>query len=96
MAQAGIVRIGKEHHQILRQLAKRMGESMQTVVEKAIDELRREQFFAEFNAAYGALKNNSEEWRKELADRQSLEGTLQDDLDPNEIWSEDGSVVVNG
>ena len=96
MAQAGIVRIGREHHQTLRQLAKRMGESMQTVVEKAIDELMREQFFKEFNAAFSSLKNDPTAWEKELEDRRSLEGTLQDDLNANEVWSEDGSVVVHG
>lgn len=93
---AQLVRIGKEHHQTLRQLAKKMGVSMQTVVEKAIDELKREQFFQEFNAAYGTLKNDSAQWQAELTEHQSLEGSLQDDLDPNEEWSEDGSVKING
>jgi len=92
---AQVVRIGKEHHQILRQLAKRMGESMQTVVEKAIDELKREQFFEEFNAAYGTLKSSPGVWQKEIAERRSLEGSLQDDLDRSEVWAEDGSVNIN-
>lgn len=96
MAQAGVVRIGKQHHEILRLLAKKMGESMQTVVEKAIDELRREQFFEELNAAYAGLRNEPKAWQKELEDRRSLEGTLRDDLDRNEVWSEDGSVTING
>jgi len=93
---AQLVRIGKEHHQTLRQLAKKMGVSMQTVVEKAIDELKREQFFEEFNAAYGTLKNDPEQWQKDIIERESLEGTLPDDLNPNEIWSQDGSVKSNG
>ena len=96
MAQAGFVRIGRQHHQTLRELSKRMGETMQTVVEKAIDELKREQFFEDFNAAYAGLKSDSQKWQKELEERQAFEGTLQDDLNRNEVWSENGSVVING
>lgn len=96
MPQTGFVRIDRNHHQTLRELAKKMGETMQTVVEKAIDELKREQFFEEFNAAYAGLKNDSKNWQKELEERQAFEGTLQDDLEGNEVWSENGSVVSNG
>jgi hypothetical protein len=95
MRQAGVVRIGKHHHQALRQLAERMGESMQTVVEKAIDELKRKQFFEEFNAAYAALRSDPKAWAEELEERQYSAGALTND-EPDEVWSEDGSVVVNG
>ena len=41
MAQSGMVRISRASQETLRQLAERTGESMQAVLEKAVDELKR-------------------------------------------------------
>jgi len=96
MAQAGVVRIGREHQRTLRQLAERMGESMRAVVEKAIDELKRKQFFEEFNTAYGTIRNDPKAWKEELEERRYSAEVLRDDLESKEIWSEDGSVIIGG
>jgi hypothetical protein len=69
---------------------------MQSVVERAIDELSRKQMIDDANAAYAALRNNSAAWGAELEERNVLGGSLRDDLESNEVWSEDGSVVVSG
>ena len=90
MAQAGVVRIGRAHHQTLRQLAERTGESMQAVLEKAIDELKRKQFFEELDAAFAALKSDATAWQEELEERDLWAGTLEDDLDPEEGVAKDG------
>ena len=96
MAQAGVVRIGREYHRTLRQLAKRMGESMQAVVEKAIDELQRKQFFEELDAAFANLKSDENAWQEELEEREQWASTLQDDLDSDEAWTADGRLVIGG
>jgi hypothetical protein len=96
MAQAGVVRIRREYQLTIRQLAERMGESMQAVVEKAIDELKRKQFFEELDAAFGALKSNSAAWEEELAERNLWANTLQDDLDQDEVYTADGRLVAGG
>lgn len=92
MAQAGLVRIGKQAHQTLRQLAERMGESMQAVAEKAIEELRRQQMFAQADASFAEMKNDGGAWSDELAERHVWEHTLTDGLD-DETWSADGRPV---
>ncbi|MBI2941403.1 MAG: toxin-antitoxin system protein [Chloroflexi bacterium] len=75
------VRISEAARETLRALAAQMGEPMQRVLEKAIEEYRRRQFFEEVNAAYAALRSDPEAWEEELAERRLLEGTLTDDLE---------------
>lgn len=77
---AVVVRIDRAHHQTLRQLAERRGESMQAVVEKAIDELKRQQFFEELNAAFATLKADEGAWKQELEERALWESTLGDGI----------------
>ena len=92
MAQAGLVRIGKQSHRTLRQLAEWMGESMQAVAEKAIEELRRQQMFAEADASFVELKKDANGWAEELAERDVWANTLRDGLD-DETWTADGRIV---
>ena len=94
MAQAGVVRLGRASHETLRRLAERMGESMQAVAEKAIDELKRKQFFEEMDAAFAALKADPVAWREEAEERELWAGALSDDLDPEEVWTADGRLVA--
>ena len=75
------VRISETARETLRELAARSGQSMRDVLEMLIEERRRQHFFEEVNAAYEALRSNPEEWREELEERRSLEGTLTDGLD---------------
>jgi hypothetical protein len=96
MAQAGVIRVGRSSLQTVRQIARRRGESMQSVVERAIDELSRKQMIDDANAVYAALRNNSAAWGEEIEERRVFAGTLRDDLEPKEVWSEDGSVVISG
>lgn len=60
-----------------------------------IDEYRQ-QFLADLDRGYAALRENPVAWRQELAERHELNGTLMDGLDPDEIWTEDGDVVRPG
>ena len=96
MAQSGAIRINEFSHRTLRQLAETTGESMQTVLSKAIEEYRRKQFFEELNASFAALKNDPAAWQEELSERTELSGTLGDGLDADEVWSEDGSLAIAG
>jgi hypothetical protein len=61
-----------------------MGESMQAVVERAIDELKRQQFFSELDAGFAALAADEGAWGEELRERALWESTLGDSLDPDE------------
>jgi predicted transcriptional regulator len=75
------VRVSDETHELLRKLAAATGEPMQRVLERAVENYRREQFYAEFNAAFERLRADPVAWEEELAERALLENTLADGLD---------------
>ncbi len=60
-----------------------------------VDEYHR-RFFAELDRGYAALRQDPDAWREEMAERQTLDGTLMDGLDPDELWTEDGDVLHRG
>ncbi|MDQ2743598.1 MAG: toxin-antitoxin system protein [Chloroflexota bacterium] len=68
----------------MRQLAEESGQSIQTVIDQAINVYRREQFFASLDAAYDRLWNDPVARAEELAERTLLEGSVADDLDEQE------------
>jgi hypothetical protein len=75
------VRVTSRTHELLRELAAATGESMQDVLESAVERYRREQFFADLREAYARLAADRAAWEGELAERAELEGTLADGLD---------------
>jgi predicted transcriptional regulator len=75
------VRVSKNTHAMLRELAAATGEPLGRVLELAVEHYRREQFFAELNAAYARLRADPVAWQEELAERRLLEGTLADGLE---------------
>jgi hypothetical protein len=75
------VRISEQSYKTLKSLAKDKGESMQIILDQAIEDLRRKTILHETNAAYQALRDNPEEWQAELEERKIWEGTLADGLD---------------
>ena len=72
------VRIKKETQNILRELAANEGKPMQTILDLAIEEYRRQRFLQEANAAYAALRNNPKAWKAELAERKEWDTTMAD------------------
>lgn len=73
------VRISPAVRDVLRKLAAQSGESMQAVMEKAIETYRRQCFLEEANAAYATLRNDPQAWQAELEERKEWEATLADD-----------------
>jgi len=65
---------------LLRQLAQEEDESMQAVLDKAIEHYRREKFLRDANADYAALRRNPKAWKEELKERALWEQTLSDGL----------------
>ncbi|MBW4698548.1 MAG: hypothetical protein KME03_11770 [Aphanocapsa lilacina HA4352-LM1] len=68
--QGSTVRISASAHRILKKLAARSGESMQTVLDRAVEEYRRGQFLEEANRAFAALRDDPEARQAELAERE--------------------------
>jgi predicted transcriptional regulator len=75
------VRVSAETHDVLRRLAAATGEPLERVLERAVESYRREQFYAEFDAAYARLQADPVAWEEELAERALWEVTLADGLD---------------
>jgi predicted transcriptional regulator len=75
------VRVSAETHDVLRKLAAATGEPLERVLERAVESYRREQFYAEFDAAYARLQADPVAWEEELAERAVWEVTLADGLD---------------
>jgi predicted transcriptional regulator len=75
------VRVSAETHELLRKLAAATGEPLQRVLERAVESYRREQFYAEFNAAFERLRSDPAAWEDYLAEQAEMEGTLADGLD---------------
>jgi len=79
--QSSTIRISNTSHNILKELAARSGESMQAILDQAIEQYRRQVFLEEANQAYAALRNNSEAWQAELQEREAWDITLADGLE---------------
>ena len=89
------LRVSKEIHEKLRDFARQEGISMQSVLEKALDEYQKTRFFDSLDAGFAALKRDPEAWAEELKERRLWETTLMDGIDSDESWTEDGNVVAN-
>ena len=75
------VRISSHTHALLRQLAQDAGESMQAILDRAVERYRRESFLRAANADLAALRRNPKAWKEELRERQVWEQTLADGLE---------------
>ena len=87
------LRVSKETHELLRELARQEGVSMQGVLEKALVEYQKNRFFDSLGSAFGALKADAECWDEEQQERGLLANTLSDGMEQDEVWTEDGDVV---
>ncbi len=79
--QSTTVRVAKEAHKALREIAERTGESMQTILAKAVEEYRRKTFLTSANSAFAALRKSSHAWRREQAEREAWDSTIVDGLE---------------
>jgi len=70
------VRIREETRNILREISAQTGQPMQTILDKAIEEYRRQRFLDEANMAYAILKKNRKEWKAELEERKLWDSAL--------------------
>jgi hypothetical protein len=77
---SALVRISAGAHATLKQLARARRESMQAVLESAVEEYRRRRFLEEVNRAYGALRAHDSAWAEWGAELGEWETTLADGL----------------
>ena len=75
------VRISPRAHRLLQKLAKEADQSMQAILDKAIESYRREEFLRAANREYAALRRNAKGWNESLRERELWDQTLGDGLD---------------
>jgi predicted transcriptional regulator len=78
------IRVSTRTHEALRALATATGEPIVRLVERAVERMRADEFFAEVDAAYGRLRAEPVAWADEVAERQAWDNALADGLDENE------------
>ena len=91
--QSATVRISTQSHHRLRELAAQDGEPMQAVLDKALEQYRRQKFWEEMTTAYAAIQNDPEALAAEKEELALWETTLMDGLDPEEVWTDEDFVV---
>ena len=74
------IRISPRAHEVLRQLAKEEQQSMQSILDDAVEQYRRERFLRAANADFAALKADVKSWKQELRDRELWEQTVADGI----------------
>lgn len=73
------VRINEGTHKALRDLAESERISLQTVVERAIENYRRQRFLEAANRQYAALRADPSAWADEQAERELWDQTVSDE-----------------
>ena len=76
--QSGTVRISDASHRTLRELSEREHVSMQTVVERAIEDYRRRRFLESLNQSFARL--GEQDRRDEAAERDEWNVTTSDGI----------------
>jgi predicted transcriptional regulator len=78
--QSYTIKISSTSYNTLQQIAARSGESIEALLDQAIEQYRRQKFLEAANQAYAALRNNPEEWAIEIEEREAWDVTLADGL----------------
>lgn len=73
------VPISEATHKVLLELSSRGGEPIEKVLDKAIEDYRRNQLLDATNAAYEALRGDEAAWQEELEERRVWGVTLESD-----------------
>lgn len=77
------VRIDSSTHKMLQSLSAQTGRKMQEILGEAVELYRRKLLLDKANAAFAALKADSQAWKEEQEERAAWDVTLLDGLKEN-------------
>jgi len=82
------IRINKDIYRELKKIAGSENDTIQRIVEKALQEYRTKIFFCHLNESVAKYKISRNDWNEEIEERKLWENTLSDGLenDGNETW----------
>ncbi|MDJ0561628.1 MAG: toxin-antitoxin system protein [Microcystis sp.] len=75
------ISISEAAHKTLLALVDSSGDTLPTVLDKAIENYRRYVFLVQANEAFAALRKNETLWQEEISERQTWEQTLADGVE---------------
>ncbi len=75
------IRISETAYLALKELSEQEGASMQSLLDRAVELLRRAIFLAQTNAAFAALRENPKAWQQEQRERALWDHALSDGVD---------------
>jgi predicted transcriptional regulator len=75
------IRVSTHTRDLLQRLAQQSGVSMQSVLEEALEQYRRQQLLEATNAAYATLHADAEAWAELERERSDWDQTLADGLE---------------
>jgi intergrase/recombinase len=70
--------ISETTHRTLLQLSQTSGDDFVTIMDRAVENYRRDVFFVQADRAFATLRQNEELWQEELAERQLWDLTISD------------------
>jgi hypothetical protein len=75
------INISETTQNTLLKLANSSGETIQEILDKAIENYRRNLFLVQANESFLTLRNNETFWQEEIAEREAWDQTLADRID---------------
>jgi hypothetical protein len=75
------ISINEKTYGALLTMVENSGETIPTVLDRAIENYRRSLFLKQANSAFASLRQNEALWEEELAERQLWEQTLNDGIE---------------
>ena len=75
------LRVNETIHNVIKNLARESGESMQSIVEKAVARYKRELFLESLNQDFRQLRDDKKAWKTELEERRLWENALLDGVE---------------
>lgn len=80
-AESTTIRISRKTHENLKELSRQQTQSMQSVLDAALEKYRQNIMLSQLNEDYAALRKDKKAWADELKERSLWEKTLSDGLE---------------
>lgn len=74
------VRVSENTHQTLRSISLKDGETMQDIIDKAVEDYRRKRFLQGLSQDYQTLQQDPEVWKVHEEETALWDNTLEDGL----------------
>jgi hypothetical protein len=81
MNESTTVRVNRQTYNEIKVLADKQHKNMQNIIDLAIKQYKKIQYFQELNLSFSRLKENKEAWDEEKNERKMWDSTLADGLD---------------